>query len=269
VKRSSQTLSGLKVRKLSASSAGMSIVVYGRSGTGKTTFAASAPKPMLYIDVKDHGTDSIYDVKGIDVLEVAEFADVEEAALYLSKNPQKYKTVVIDTCTQLQSLVVEEVADSNKRKRSGKSAGDWGTLTKQDWGEVSGVLKRVLQEFRDLTYKGMNVVFIAQDRTFNAGDDESEGELLLDPEVGPALSPSVAKSLNAMANVVANTYIRERKVKINKEGKKSVEKRIEYCLGVGPNPVYMRKIRKPKSVSVNESIIDPAFNDVQDIIKGA
>ena len=34
------------------------ITLYGRPGTGKTTIACTAPKPMLLVDIKDKGTDS-------------------------------------------------------------------------------------------------------------------------------------------------------------------------------------------------------------------
>jgi len=241
------------------------MVVYGRSGTGKTTFAASAPKPMLYLDVKDEGTDSISDISGIDVLQCEDVEEVEEAYWWLVKNPGKYKSIVIDTCTQLQGMIVAEVMKENGRKGR---PGEWGSMRKQDWGDVSAQLKDLLLNFRDLSSKGVNVIFIAQDRTFNGGDDEDSQSDMITPEVGPAMSPSVAKTLNASVSVVVNTFIREREIIKEEKGKKTKKRVIEYCVGVGPSSVYTRKIRKPKSTPPPEFIVDCDFEDIIELTKG-
>lgn len=239
--------------------------IYGRSGSGKTTFAATAPGPILYIDIRDEGTASISDVKNLDVLEVEEFSDIEDAYWWLRKNPKKYKTVILDTVTQLQSMIVQEVAGENKK---GKKAGDWGSMTKKDWGDVAAVMKEWLGNYRDLTAIGINVIFIAQDRTFNLSDEEEANDSLLAPEIGPALSPAVAKSLNASVSVLANTFVREIEKTKEVNGKKVKRSVIQYCLGVGPSAIYTRKLRKPKSVAVPDVIVDPDWDEVIDIMKG-
>ncbi|TXH19120.1 MAG: hypothetical protein E6R03_01020 [Hyphomicrobiaceae bacterium] len=245
---------------------GVSMVVYGRSGTGKTTIACTAPGPLLLLDIKDEGTDSVSDIKELDVHMVDSLEDFEETYWFLSKNSKRYKTVIIDTCTQLQGMVVAEVMRKNKRKGE---PGSWGSMRKQDWGDVSAILKEVLLNYRDLTAKGMNIIFIAQDRTFNLSEEEEANTEMLAPEVGPALSPSVARALNASASIVCNTFIREREeVKTSKDGKKSKKSVIEYCVGIGPSPLYTRKLRKPKSVAVPDAIADCEFADIIEIMKG-
>lgn len=263
--RRSQQTQEIKFKDLATLNRPTSIVVYGPSGSGKTTFAATAPKPMLYLDVKDDGTDSISDVKGIKAARVGSISELENVYWYLKSNPGKFKSVVIDTCTQVQSLAVNEIVVATKRKGI---PGDWGTMTKRDWGNVAAILKSLFNNFRDLTEDGMAVVFIAQDRIFNMSEEEESNDELLAPEIGPALSPSIAKSLNASVNVIVNTFIRERPVIKEVKGKKVKKSVIEYCLGVGPNPIYRRKIRKPKKITVPDVVVDPDFEDVVDIIKG-
>lgn len=263
--RSSQSSDDLPVKKVKDITRALSMCVYGRSGSGKTTFAASAPGPILYIDVRDEGTASISDVEDLDVLEVEEFADIEEAYWWIRKHPKKYKTVILDTVSQLQSMIVQQVAGNNKK---GKKAGDWGSMTKKDWGDVAAVMKEWLGNYRDLTSLGINVIFIAQDRTFNLSDEEEANDTLLAPEIGPALSPAVAKSLNASVSVLANTFVREQEKTKEVNGKKVKSKMIQYCLGVGPSPLYTRKLRKPKSVAVPDAIVDPSWDDVIDLMKG-
>jgi len=253
----------LPVRKISEIKRFRSYAFYGRSGSGKTTLSSTFPKPILYLDVRDEGTDSIADVDGIDVLEPKSVEEVEEALFWLMRNPKKYKTLVIDTVTQLQEMAVEEIAASKGKKS--KKPGEWGSMTKQSWGEVSAKLKSLIIDFRNLP---MEVVFIAQDRVFNMDEDESEDNELT-PEIGPRLMPSVASVLNAAVTVIGNTFIR--RVVTRKKDDKGVMKkteRTEYCLRVGPSHLYVTKLRKPRSQVAPEFISDPTYESLQEAIKG-
>lgn len=243
-----------------------SFAFYGRSGSGKTTLASSFPKPILVLDIRDQGTDSIADIEGIQVRDITSHEEMNDAHLWLLKNPSRYKTVVIDTVSQWQQLVVNEIGSRHK----GKTPGDWGSMTKRDWGDVSARLKEGIINYRDLTEEGMQVVFIAQDRVFNLSDDEEESiaDDQIAPEVGPALSPATAKYLNAAVSVIGNTFIRVRTIEKEVRGKKRKEKKTEYGLRLGPNPVYVTKIRKPKSTEAPPAIYDPNYEDIIEIIKG-
>lgn len=239
-----------------------SFVFYGKSGSGKTTIAASFPKPVLFLDCKDEGEDSISDVEGVDIKEVESAQDIDDIFWFLKKNPGKYKTIVFDTMTGLQQIMVEEVVGGNTKGK--KQAGDWGTMRKQDWGDIASVMKRWVIDFRSLP---MEVVFIAQDRVFNGGD-EADDENELAPEVGPRLMPSVSSALNAAVSVIANTFIRIRYVKKKVDGKEKELRRVEYCLRVGPNPVYITKIRSPKDMQAPEVIVNATYEDIIDVITG-
>lgn len=265
-KLTSRTSLRIETRPVNETPDARSYLFYGRSGTGKTTLAASFPKPLLLIDVTDEGTDSISDVEKIDVLEARDFEEVQEAYWYLSKNPTKYKTVVIDTVTQLQTMSIVEVLE--KKKKQVTNVGDWGTMTKREWGDVSALMKEWLINFRDLTSQGINIIFIAQDRVFNLGDEEEDVEGLLMPEVGPSLSPSVAKALNAAVSVIGNTFIRGVKVKVRVKNREIVKSKTEYCLRIGPNPIYTTKVRKPKSIKAPDFLTDPTYDDLIDLITG-
>lgn len=247
-----------------------SVVIYGRSGTGKTTLSCSFPDPILLIDVNDLGTDSVRDLidDTVDSVDATVWSDLEEFYWYLKKRPDKYKTLVIDTVSQMQQLAIEKVlTDAGK---STAKAGEWGSMTKKDWGEVASLMKNWLVMFRDLP---MNVVFVAQDRTFNLGDEGDE-DSPLNPEVGPRLSPAVASALNAAVHIIANTFIRQtlKEVKVERKGRRKPlikeEKVIEYCLRIGPNPTYVTKVRKPKGVGLPEVITNPSYKKLIKTLKG-
>jgi hypothetical protein len=194
---------------------------------------------------------------------------MKELVLWLHKKAErgklKYKTVAIDTMTQFQGILIEEMGEKKKLKPKGKRAGDFGTLTKQDWGSIAGDLKSLIMDVRNLPVES---VFIAQERVFNAGDEEDDGVDALAPEVGTKLMPSVNKDLCASVSIIGNTFIR---IKVHKEkvkGKttRTVEK--QFCLRLGPNEVYTTKIRKPKGIEAPDYIIDPTFRKIVKIMKG-
>lgn len=238
-------------------------VFYGRSGTGKTTLASTFPGPILLVDIKDEGTDSVSDVKGLDVLEVESTEDLEELYWMLKENPSKYKTVILDTVTQLQNMRVEEVSDVRSLK--GKSAGDWGTMTQKDWGLVSSWMKKTITDFRSLP---LEVVFIAQDRVFNAGDEEENAAGAIDPEVGPRLSPATMAHLCSAVHMIGNTFIREKVTKKKVDGKTKETRSKEYCIRLGPSSYYITKLRKPKDIALPEFLANPTYEDILEIVTG-
>lgn len=260
------------VKKVSDIERKRSHVLYGRSGTGKTTLASTWPKPILYLDIRDEGTDSISDVEDLMVKEIASSDDLDETLEWLLRHPKRYKTVILDTVSQLQEIMVEEQAAKPVKKIRGaekKRPGDFGTLSKQDWGAVAARMKSLIIDWRDLP---MEVVFIAQDRKFNfGGNDEDDDQESIAPEVGPQLMPSVVNTLNAAVGNIGNTFIRIRyRTRKDKDtGKKLKPERLtEFCLRIGPSDIYITKVRKPKGVTAPEVIVDPSYDDILDIIEG-
>lgn len=220
---------------------------YGRSGSGKTTLSATFPKPFLLIDVKEEGTDSISDV-GEDnmMLEVKEWQDFELAYYYLNRGDHGFKSVIIDSLSMLQVLLLAHVK------------GEKEAMTQQMWGEVSSKMQEAVIAMRDLP---LHVAFIAQDRTRAADEGQTDQ---LEPEVGPALMPSVAKLVNGAVKIIGNTYLKE----VVKSKKGQVVRRIEYRLRLGAHPYYITKVRSPKSSKVPSYIVDPTFEKLLAIMKG-
>lgn len=239
-----------------------SYVFYGRAGTGKTTLSATFPKPMLFFDIKDQGTESISDVEGVDVREVETWDDFEIAYWWLVKNPGKYKSITLDTVTQLQQVAIEKVLLDNEKDPS--KAGDWGVMTKREWGQVASLMKMWITNLRDLP--GVEVIFLAQDRLTEADVDDPEAQL--DPEIGPRLSPSIAAHINAEVSVVGCTFIR-RKVTIKRvKGRRKEIARTQYCLRLAPDPVYTTKARKPKKIKLLKTMVDPTYDKITSTLEG-
>ena len=67
-----------KIQPVSELETNLVMLVYGRSGTGKTAFGATFPTPCLFIDTNERGTETIKSVEGVDVVRVEEWAEMEE-----------------------------------------------------------------------------------------------------------------------------------------------------------------------------------------------
>lgn len=234
----------------------LTALIYGRSGTGKTTFSASWPKPLLIVDIREKGTDSIVGEPGIDVISIESWEELEETYWFLKSGEHKYKTVVLDQVTQMQDL-----AKRKALKDDGKPE-DSVIFSRRIWGNIAGMMTTWLLHYRDLDDFGINVCFIAQDRTTEGEEGEDDQ---IEPTVGARVMPSVAGFLNAGVKVIANTFISERFVKEGKEKKRIVE----YCMRIGPHSTYTTKIRSVKGTEIPSIIADPTFEKVTTIMRAA
>ena len=242
------------IQPVSARELILAALFYGRSSTGKTTVSSTFPKPILHLDIREKGTDSIADVKGIDTISVDHWDTLEDVYWFLKKNP-KYKTVVLDAATQLQDLAIDKCREEEN------NTGD-DQVSKRMWGMVSGKMKTWIINYRDLIESGINVVFLAHDRT-SEGEDGEDGELT--PSVGPRLMPSVASVLTAGVTLTGNTFIRESMLKL--PGGK-LKRDVQYCMRLGPHAYYNTKVRMPKGSYVPEYLEDPTYEKLIQIMKG-
>lgn len=229
---------------------------YGRSGTGKTTIASSFPKPALLIDIREKGTDSVSNVKGLKVARVDEWSQFEEIYWYLAKGDHEFKTVIVDQVTQLQELAMLAA-----KKEEGKDADDH--TSKRIFGITGGLMKTWLLNYRDLIDLDINVVFLAHDRVTTQGDDGS-GEDQIDPSVGAALMPSVASYLNGAVKIIGNTFIRETYEIVNKRKVRGVE----YSMRIGPHAFYTTKVRSPVGIASPAILVDPNYDKLVAVMTG-
>ena len=230
----------------------LAMLIYGRSGTGKTAFASTFPKPALLMDVREKGSDTVAQVAGIDLVQVDTWEEFEQLYWYLISGKHQYKTVMIDQISQLQDLAMEKV-----RRDEGKQPTD--LISKRDWGAISGMMKTWLFNYRDLIDREMHVCMCAHERA-SSGEEAIEDQI--DPSIGPRLMPSVASSVNGAVSIIGNTFIRERFVGTERT------RMVEYCMRIGPHAYYTTKVRTPVGVETPDVIVNPTFDKAMKITHG-
>lgn len=133
--------------------------ITGDAGVGKTTLASTFPKP-IFIRIED-GLQAVPQDKRPDALPVITKVDeLWNQITALIKEDHDYKTLVVDSVTQLETLFAEHVieTDPKKPKSLAQANGGYGA----GFGAVAALHGRVRKAAKILNeQRGMHVVFIA------------------------------------------------------------------------------------------------------------
>lgn len=220
-----------KIKKASQLARNQNVLVYGDSGTGKTRFAASAPK-ILMIDVNDKGHDSVRRDFDPDYIQVEYWREVIDIYWFLQEGDHEYESVAIDTVSNLQNICMDFVLGDEASRDASR---DPDMPSRQAWGKVGKLMRTQITNYRNLP---LNVIFIAQLRAKQVGDEDEEGGEIV---YGPEVSPSIEKTLKAAVGTIG--YLTKREVVIRNKKTKSARKEIRRRLLLGDSERYVSKDR--------------------------
>lgn len=132
----------------------LTLLVHGMPKSGKSSLAATAPAPRLFLDI-EHGAkflninpimwdpqleeppvpDGTWDTA---IVAVRSYDDVLVAHRWLQSGKHHFKSVIIDSISELQAKVLEQVAGREQIKT-------------QQWGEILRHMAGMMRDLRDLT----------------------------------------------------------------------------------------------------------------------
>ena len=196
-----RSLGGLEITPVQERSSYYNILIYGESGTGKTTLAGSADevpsmRPVLFIDIEG-GTESLkHSYPEVDTIRVTSWKEMQQVynALYDGDHP--YKTVVLDSLTEIQKFSMYNIMTDLIQKRPDLDPDVPGM---REWGKNLEQMRKMVRGFRDLE---MHTIFTA----LNMSDKDQKTGLTT---MQPMLSGKLAKEVAAFLDVVVYYYVKQ------------------------------------------------------------
>ena len=161
-------------------------LIYGQPGIGKTTFALSAPQPIL-LDF-DNGVHRVQSVHQKDTLQIESWQDVLDEMQAGTFNG--YQTIIIDTAGKMLDYLGAWLISKNPKL--GKTN---GALSLQGYGERKGEFSGFIKR---LSTMGKHIIFLAHEK------EEKEGEgKYVRPEVGGSSGNDLYKELDLIGYMEA------------------------------------------------------------------
>lgn len=212
----------------------ISMLIYGAAKAGKSTFATTAPAPRLYIDLEsasrflfhlnkiywDPKTEPVPVLDGTwdtVIVSVHDISDVQAAYNILKSGAHPFKSVIVDSLSEVQVKVQEDVNGRNKMKQ-------------QTWGDLLSQLSFLCRDLRDLTTHRTNpleaVVIIS---TMEERDNK----------IQPYLQGKIASQIPFWYDMTGYFYVTQAE---NPETGQVVENR---NILIGTNPNYVAGSRVP------------------------
>lgn len=196
-----RSLAGLDIFRVEERSEFLNILIYGYSGTGKTTLAGSADavpalRPVLFIDIEGGTTSLVHSYPDVETVRVRTWKEMQELYNELAEGKHEYRTIVLDSLTEIQKFNMYWVMDEASRKRTGVEI---EVPTMRDWGVSLEQIRRMVRGFRDLQ---MNTIFTA---LVNEDKDSKTGIVTLKPSLPGKLAGEIA----AFLDIVCYYYVKE------------------------------------------------------------
>lgn len=160
------------------------MLVYGQGGVGKTTFASTAPKPIL-ADCENGA--KYLGLRGIklDVALIEKWDDMHEFYKFVKEG--KFETVVVDPIGELMEKLMISIKATNNKKFVQAD----GTLTMAGWGEAKDRMRKFIKTFRDM---GKHAIFIA-----HVQEDKDQDSLIKRPKVATKISDELVSMVDIVA----------------------------------------------------------------------
>jgi hypothetical protein len=143
--------------------------LYGKSGVGKTRLALGLAKHFkTFLIFSEKSETSVKSYPEFDLIEpnleyteVDSWEGVKKAFDYVTENQHKYQWIIVDSLTDVNKRVIEDVTENSKEE----------IMSQRQWGQVTSRMERFIRFIRDLK---TNVCFVC----LSAGDkNDLTGEI--------------------------------------------------------------------------------------------
>ena len=222
------------------------MLVYGRPGVGKTVLGASADEGStgrVIIGDCEGGTMSLQDkYPDVDVVRIRNYAtDCAELYNVLSGGKTPYKTVVLDSITELQKLSMQGIMSQIAQTKPDRDP-DMPTIG--EWGKNIEQIRKLVRYFRDLP---MNLILCALEKEVK---NEVTGEILIKPAISGQLADEVAGFCDVVGRLITEKNPEQKDV-------------LDRYLVVQPVGAF---VAKDRSAKLGVAVRNPTFSGIYDTI---
>jgi hypothetical protein len=162
-----------RVGEMPAADVKVKALLYGDSGAGKTHAASTAPRPC-YLLTEANGLPTIKAANPDAVVVQASDMDTVRAFFKAALDGSLAKetgcqTIVLDSLTELQRMLRDEIIASRKGQPGGEA------FSLQDWGTLTDRMRKLVRTVRDLPFHVVCIALAASD------NDEGTGQRFTQP----------------------------------------------------------------------------------------
>ncbi|ASJ93602.1 ATP-binding protein [Staphylococcus epidermidis] len=224
--------------------------IYGKFGTGKTTFLTK-DNNALVLDINEDGTTVTEDGAVVQIKNYKHFGLVikklPEIIQQLRENGKTIDVVVIETIQKLRDITIDEIMNGKRRNP-----------TFNDWGECASRIVKMYRYISTIQQKYQFHIAISGHEGINKDKDE-EGSTI-NPTITIEAQEQIRKAILSQSDVLARMTIEEHS---DSEGK-----RFEYILNAEPSSLFETKIRHASNVKIRDKkFINPSVNDLVEAIR--
>ncbi|VED60545.1 ATP-binding protein [Staphylococcus simulans] len=224
--------------------------VYGKFGTGKTTFLTK-DNNALVLDINEDGTTVTEDGAVVQVKNYQHFVAVVKSLPQileqLRSNGKQIDVVVIETIQKLRDITIDDIMAGQTRKP-----------TFNDWGATA---TRIVHMYRFISKLQEHYQFhlaISGHEGINK-DKDDEGSTI-NPTITIEAQEQIKKAVLSQSDVLGRMMIEEN----GQDGQKA----FNYVFNAEPSPIFETKIRHSPSVTItNKKFINPSLTDVVQAIR--
>lgn len=223
--------------------------LWGKSGSGKTHFIATLPKPLLYIQIGDDGSNTIANFDGIKAIRAQTIDRLRRIGEEL-KSDTKYASVAVDTFSMLTNVWIDANATQKKKK-----------MTMQMWGDLKIETEELIKIYHEVA--ATHIVALS----CHEANDTIEG---MDDEIIPDFGPNTSKGSRVYLQGMANYGIHFTKISKTVADKNTGEEKeiVRYAAHLGANPYYWTKFQIDDSIKVPNTMVNPSYDKIIQLIQG-
>lgn len=206
-----------KIKKASDTSEDhLKVFLWGPNGSGKSTICGTAVPPILYAFTERQGVQAFKRMApDDDTIHISRMSDLRELLTYLKKGDHKYQTICLDSFTEMQLMIVDELSAKKQTDPDEPIA-----LKIKDHMFIHDKSKSVVRAFRNLP---MNVVITCLSETVTLGDDDEKKRVTRVMLQGQKLPGQIGQFFNLVGFVYKAVQHGEPNFRVLFEGRPDID----------------------------------------------